>query len=243
MGQSGSTPAGNLSLREIKQACSGCSLRELCVPMGLAREDLERLDELVEREGPIPGGDHLFKLGQPFRELYAVRSGAFKSYVVDEEGREQVLGFHLPGELIGLDAIHPGKHRCEAVALDTSSVCVLPFDSLAELAQTVPSLQSTMFRLMSREISEKSELAADTRAEERIASFLMALSRRYKLRGYSATEFQLVMHRRDIANYLRLATETVSRVFKRFQEQDLIAVDRRQIKLLDRQRLEALAED
>lgn len=243
MTQSRTGTASELSLHALRQVCSSCSLRELCVPMGLPREDMDRLDELVERRGPFRGGEHLFRVGEPFSQLYAVRSGVFKSYALDEDGKEQVLGFHLPGELMGLDAIHPGTHRCAAMALDTAQVCALPFDELSELAQEVPALQATLFRLLSKEISDKSELAADHTAEQRIASFLLALSRRYKLRGYSAAEFVLTMHRRDIANYLRLATETVSRVFKRFQDSGWIAVDRRHVRLLDTDALKALIGD
>ena len=226
---------------ELRKMCSSCSLAELCLPVGLDRESLGRLDSLVTRDAPLHAGDHLYKKGDPFDALYAVRSGYLKSYTVDESGREQVLGFYLPGELLGLDAIYPERHQCNAVALDTASVCRLPYEDLSTLAGQVPGLQKQMFRLLSKDIHDSHSLAGDFTAEERLAAFLLSLSARLKLRGYSPTHFMLAMPRRDIANYLRLATETVSRVFKRFQQEGLIAVDRRDIRLLDIERLDDLA--
>jgi len=201
--------------------------------MGLERDDVERLDELVSPEGPLRPGEHLYRVGDTFEALYAVRSGYLKTYIVDSSGREQVLGFHLPGELVGLDAIYPARHQCNAVALDTATVCRMPYDQLSDLAGRIPSLQRQMFRLLSRDIHIGHVLSGDFTAEERIASFLLGMSARLRQRGYSATHFILAMPRRDIANYLRLATETVSRVFKRFQDEGLIAVERRDVRLLD----------
>jgi CRP/FNR family transcriptional regulator len=185
-------------------------------------------------------GDHLFRVGDAFRALFAVRSGYVKTYVVDEAGQEQVLGFHLPGELVGLDAIYPQRHQCNAVALDTMTVCEMPYAEITRLASEVPSLQQQMFRLMSKDIGSAFMLAGDHTAEERLAAFLMSLSQRLKLRGYSDTHLVLAMPRRDIANYLRLATETVSRVLTRFEKDGLIAVERRDIRILDAARLREL---
>lgn len=230
----------DLQLR-LRKHCSNCSLAELCLPMGLDKVDVERLDTVVAPEGPMHEGDHLYRRGDGFKALYAVRSGYLKTYIIDEGGREQVLGFHLPGELVGLDAIYPDRHQCNAVALDTATVCKMPYEQLSELAAKIPSLQKQMFRLLSKDIHTTQMLSGDHTAEERLAAFLMDLSARLKLRGYSSTHFILAMPRRDIANYLRLATETVSRVFKRFQQEKLIAVDRRDIRLLDVDRLNELA--
>lgn len=230
----------DLQLR-LRKHCSNCSLAELCLPMGLDKTDVERLDTVVTPEGPLQEGDHLYRKGDNFRALYAVRSGYLKTYIIDEGGREQVLGFHLPGELVGLDAIYPDRHQCSAVALDTATVCKMPYEQLSELAAKIPSLQKQMFCLLSKDINTGHVLSGDHTAEERLAAFLVDLSARLKLRGYSATHFILAMPRRDIANYLRLATETVSRVFKRFQQDKLIAVDRRDIRLLDIDRLNELA--
>jgi CRP/FNR family transcriptional regulator len=234
-------PQRTVDLHHVKRVCGTCSLADLCLPMGLDRDDVELLEGLVAPSGPVHADDHLFRVGDPFRALYAVRGGYFKTYLVDESGREQVLGFHLPGELIGLDAIWPEKHQCNAVALDTASVCALPWQEVTKLATQVPSLQQTMFRLLSRDIAEAHHLAGDMTAEQRIATFLHSLSARLKARGYSETHLTLAMPRRDIANYLRLATETVSRVFTRFEKDELIAVDRRDVKLLDVERLRRIA--
>ncbi|MDX1442317.1 MAG: fumarate/nitrate reduction transcriptional regulator Fnr [Gammaproteobacteria bacterium] len=225
----------------LKKRCSNCSLSELCLPMGLDRIDVEQLDDVVDQSSPMHAGDHLYRKGDGFKALYAVRSGYLKTYIVDETGREQVLGFYLPGELVGLDAIYPEKHQCNAVALDTATVCELPYEKLSDLAEHLPSLQKQMFRLLSKDITSSQALTGDFTAEERLAAFLLGMSARLKVRGYSPTHFLLAMPRRDIANYLRLATETVSRVFKRFQKEGLIEVDRRDIRLLDLERLDAIS--
>lgn len=232
-----STPQRAIDIKQIKHACSTCSLAELCLPMGLTKVDVGKLEGLIAPHAPLHADDHLFRVNDPFRAIYAVRGGCFKTYLVDESGREQVLGFHLPGELIGLDAIWPEKHQCNAVALDTASVCELPFSDVSHLAAQIPSLQQTMFRLLSRDIAESHALAGDLTAEQRIAAFLLSLSTRLKARGYSDSHLTLAMPRRDIANYLRLATETVSRVFTRFEKDGLIAVDRRDVRLLDLDKL------
>lgn len=223
-------------------ACSKCSLSQLCLPTGLGQDDLERMDALVSRSQPLHEGDHLFRVGEAFDTVFAVRSGSFKTYTVDAEGREHVLGFHLPGELMGLKAIYPKRHFANAMALDTATVCTLPFDQLNALSHEIPGLHDQMMRIMSKDLAEAAVLAADFTAEERLAAFLTGLSRRYVQRGFSAQEFNLTMSRRDIANYLRLAPETVSRVFARFEKDGLIAVERRSVRLLDPERLHVMAQ-
>lgn len=226
-----------VDLQQLRQACSRCSLAELCLPVGLSQKDMERLDALVKPSSPLHAGEYLYRVGDPFKSLYAVHSGYFKTYAYDDSGREQVLGFHLPGELMGLGAIYPDHHVANAVALDTATVCRLQYSELSALAAQIPSLQKQLFRLMSKDIRGLQALSGDYTAEERLASFLMSLSSRLHLRGYSAAEFLLAMKRRDIANYLRLATETVSRVFAKFQEDGLISVERREVRILDLPRL------
>ncbi|HEU5398584.1 MAG TPA: fumarate/nitrate reduction transcriptional regulator Fnr [Gammaproteobacteria bacterium] len=221
-------------------ACSSCSLARICLPLGLNKAELERMDGIVARAPVAHEGDHLFRVGDAFKAVYAVRSGSYKSYTVDSEGREHVLGFHLPGEIMGLDAIYSERHACNAVALDTAAVCILPYSELSALSGKIDNLRTQMFRLMSKDIADTAALAGDFTAEERIASFLVDLSRRFQLRGFSAAEFNLNMSRRDIANYLRLAPETVSRVLARFEKSRLIAVVRREIRLLDMARLQEL---
>lgn len=237
--------SGNVSsLRDVTRApartqvaCSQCSLGELCLPRGLSDEEKARFEQIVQRSRPIQPGEYVFRTGDEFRTVGSVRTGCFKSYVIDREGQEQVLGFHLPGELIGLDAIHAGLHMANVVALDTSAICSLGFDSVSSMARTMPDLQQELFRVMSQRISELETIAGDLSADQRIALFLLSLSHRFSRRGYSGTEFILAMSRRDIASYLRLATETVSRVLARFQKRGLIEVDRKQVKLLDLKQL------
>jgi CRP/FNR family transcriptional regulator, anaerobic regulatory protein len=230
-----------ISLQRAKDTCVHCSLGQFCLPQGLHPKEMEELDDIVEHSPTMEGGKHLFRAGDEFRSLYAVRSGSYKTYALTQEGEEQVLGFHLPGELVGLDAIYPGRHPSSAVALDTSSVCMLPYAQLSDLASKIPSLQHQVFKLLSKNITQSHALAGDLTAEERLASFLVGLSRRNEQRGYSAARFRLAMPRRDMGNYLRLATETVSRVFRRFQDEELIRVDRREIEVLDEKRLAELA--
>jgi CRP/FNR family transcriptional regulator len=222
-------------------ACSRCALGELCLPRGLTADETERFEQIVHRSRPIQPGEHIFRSGDEFRSVAAVRTGCFKSYVIDHEGQEQVLGFHLPGEIIGLDAIHTGTHTANVVALDTSAICGLTFESVSSMARHMPELQSELFRVMSQRISELETIAGDLSADERIAIFLLSLSDRFSRRGYSEKEFILAMSRRDIASYLRLATETVSRVLARFQKSGIVSVDRKQVKLLDRDELQGLA--
>ena len=237
---SGTAPVSQLNLYQLRRTCGTCSLQELCLPMGLPHDDMRRLEALIGPRGPIGDGDHLFRVGDPLRSLYAVRGGFFKTYLVEESGREQVLGFHLPGELIGLDAIWPQKHQCNAVALSMASVCELPYGALSDLSQKLPGLQQSMLRLLSKELALSHSLAGDFTAEERVAGFLLSLTSRMKLRGLSGTNLTLAMSRRDLANYLRLATETVSRVFSRFEQEGLIAVDRREVTLRDPEKLARL---
>src|SRR5579863_5878551 len=156
-----SSPASTDLRADVHKACSACSLSELCLPMGLNHQDLERMDSIVARSEPMHEGDHLFRVGDGFKSIYAVRVGSYKSYTVDSEGREHVLGFHLPGELLGLDAIYPGQHRCNAIALDTAAVCVLPYEDLDRLAGQIDGLRAQLFRLMSKDISGAAVLAGD----------------------------------------------------------------------------------
>lgn len=222
-------------------ACSRCALGELCLPRGLTPDETERFEQIVHRSRPIQPGEHLFRAGDEFRSVASVRTGCFKSYVIDHEGQEQVLGFHLPGEIIGLDAIHSCKHVANVVALDTSAVCGLTFDTVSGMARHMPELQNELFRVMSQRISELETIAGDLSADERIAMFLLSLSERFSRRGYSDKEFILAMSRRDIASYLRLATETVSRVLARFQKAGVVKVDRKQVQILNIDELKVIA--
>lgn len=236
--------ATNVSeLSGLKVACKDCSLFQLCLPVGLGEPDLALLDRVIKRRHVLKRGEYLFRPGDPFVFVYAVRSGSIKTYTPIRDGTEQVTGFHLPGELLGLDAINTETHQCGAVALETSSVCELPLNRLEELGDMITNVQRQMLRIMSKQILHDQALQVllcKGSAEERLAALLLSLSNRYKRRGFSATEFDLSMSRQDIASYFGLAEETVSRLFSRFQEQGLIEVTRKHVRLRDLPRLASM---
>ncbi|OOG22960.1 transcriptional regulator FNR [Thioalkalivibrio denitrificans] len=237
-------PNNIIDLHGLKQACSSCSLHDLCIPMGVSDQELEALERIINRRRPLHRGDYLYRPGDSMEALYAVRSGSVKTSALSDDGQEQVTGFHLPGELLGLDAISDGTHPCAARALETTSVCEIPFERLEELAGRIPGLQRQLFRIMSREIQSDEHLMtllAKKSSDARLAAFLLSLSSRFGKRGFSRQEFNLTMSRNDISNYLGLAVETVSRLFTRFQENGLLAVDRKLVKILDMDRLHQVA--
>ena len=221
--------------------CSTCAFSDACMREGFNRAQLRDLHVLVEHVGPFSPGDHLFREGDPFTAIAAVRAGTVKTYVVDAQGREQVQGFFLPGEVIGLNAIHNERYPANAAALDTVVLCRFSFPQMAMLATRLPGLQLHLFRLLSQNIDKAALFAGDFSADERLAAFLITLSRRYAARGFSGRIFSLTMARADIANYLRLAPETVSRVLRRFQNDGLLRIERREVELLGRERLDQLA--
>ena len=221
--------------------CSTCAFSDACLSNGYQKSDLDDLHVLVEHVGPYPADAMIFREGDPFNAIAAVRAGMVKTSVTDAQGREQVLGFYLPGEIIGLNAIHAERYPCNAVAVDTVMLCRFSFSQMASLATRMPGLQQQLFKLLSADIGKAALLAGDFSAEERMAAFLISLSRRYAQRGFSARRFQLAMARTDIANYLRLAAETVSRVLRRLQDDGILKVDRRELEIIDMERLQQLA--
>ncbi len=221
--------------------CSTCAFSRACMAQGLDKGGLKNLHMLVEHVGPLAPGAHVFRAGEPFVAIAAVRSGVVKTCRVDREGREQVLGFHVPGEIIGLSAIDGERYPCDAVALDEVQLCRFSFPKIALLATQLPGLQLELFRLMSRDIGHAERLSGDHSADARIAAFLVDLSRRLARREDAPAQFELTMARTDIGNYLRLAPETVSRVLRRFQDNGLIAVRRRDVELLRDDSLKSLA--
>ena len=221
--------------------CSTCAFSSACISQGYDKSSLQDLHVLVDHVGPFPEGSELFREGDPFEAIAAVRVGTVKTRVIDRDGNEHVLGFHFPGEVIGLNAIDGHRYPCDAVALDTVMLCKFSFPKISILATRVPGLQRELFRLLSRDIGRAALLAGDWTADQRMAAFLVGMSRRLSARGFSATRFQLTMARTDIANYLRLAPETVSRVLRRMQDEGLLTVDRRGVELLDSGRINALA--
>ena len=221
--------------------CSTCAFSQACMDEGMDKASLGELHVLVEHVGPFHAGEHIFREGDPFEAIAAVRAGTVKTSVLDRDGYEHVHGFHLPGEVIGLNAIDGDRYPCDAVALDTVMLCRFSFPKISVLATRLPGLQRQLFRLLSRDIGRAALLAGDWSADQRMAAFLVGVSRRLAARGFSPNRFQLTMPRTDIANYLRLAPETVSRVLRRFQEDGVLRVERRELELLDRDALDALA--
>jgi CRP/FNR family transcriptional regulator len=231
------------TLELVKTACSNCNLRELCLPLGLNDLELARVDELISSRKRLKRGEHLYRAGQPFDAIYAIRSGFFKTDILVEDGRDQVTGFQMTGELLGLDGISSEAHTCNAVALEDSEVCTIPFSQLEGMSREIHTLQHHFHKVMSREIVRDHGvmmLLGMMRAEERLAAFLLNLSQRFTARGYSPAEFNLRMTREEIGSYLGLKLETVSRGFSRFQEDGLIAVQQKHVRILNTQGLKKL---
>ncbi len=220
----------------IKVACSNCNLRELCMPVGLNAGELNRIDEIVATRHQVKRGATLFSNGEKFTSLYAIRTGFFKTCVTTEDGRDQVTGFQMAGEVIGLDGIVSDHHTCDAVALEDAEVCVMPFDRIEELSREVTALQRHMHKIMSREIVREHGvmlLLGSMRAEERLAAFLLNLVQRLHARGFSQSELLLRMTREEIGSYLGLKLETVSRTFSKFVEDGIVEVKQRHVRILN----------
>lgn len=238
-----SIPIQPLNIERLRVACSTCGLKELCLPVGLTGPELDRVDELVHVRRTTKKGQSIYRSGETFDALYAVRSGFFKTTILSEDGRDQVTGFYMGGEIIGMDGISTDRHTCDAVALEDSEVCVIPFAHLEHLSREVPALQTHFHKVMSREIVRDHSvmmLLGSMRAEERLAAFLVNLSQRFVTRGFSPSEFYLRMTREEIGSYLGLKLETVSRVFSKFQEQGLISVQQKHVRIIDIPRLRQL---
>ena len=222
-------------INRLRVACSNCNLRELCLPVDLTPAEMVRLEELSNQKRSFTTGDYLYRSGDRFKSLHAIRSGSFKTRVLHEDGREQVTGFLMAGEIIGLEAISTDAHTCEALAMEDSEVCELPYAKLAELSREIPSLQRHLHKIMSREIVRDQGimlLLGSMRAEERLAAFLLNMSQRNAIHGMSATQLRLRMSRLEIGSYLGLKLETVSRAFSHFQDEGLIQVKARAVEIL-----------
>ena len=232
-----------VDIGQLRVACSSCSLRELCLPAGFKAQEMEKIDGLVNQRRRVLKGEHLYRAGSPLAALYAIRSGFMKSCVLHEDGREQVAGFHMMGDLLGMDAIGGGSHMSDTMALEDSEVCEMPFPVLERLSREFPPLQQQLHRIMSREIVRDHGvmlLLGSMKAEERLAAFLLNLSQRFAARGYSPTEFNLRMTRQEIGSYLGLKLETVSRAFSSFHRHQLIEVRHRHLRILDPSGLRAV---
>ena len=227
-----------------KISCQQCSISQLCLPVSLAEAEVEHLDSIIKRNRPLHRGEHLFRAGENFQSLFAIRAGSLKTYTVSPDGEEQITGFHLAGEVIGLDAVYRQSHPSFAMAMETTMVCELPFEQLEELSGSIPGLRQQLLKVMSREILEDQELLLllnKKNAEERLAAFLINLSTRYARRGRSAQRFLLPMTRGDIGNYLGLTIETVSRLFTRYQKAGLIQANGKEVTILEMKTMSEMA--
>lgn len=229
------TPIVPLNSNTIRVACSNCNLRELCMPLGLTEGELDRVDDLVAGRRRIKRGASLFRSGDQFTNLYAIRTGFFKTCVISEDGRDQVTGFQMAGEVVGLDGIVNDRHSCDAIALEDADVCLLPFDRIEELSTEIPGLQRHVHKIMSREIVREHGvmlLLGSMRAEERLAAFLLNLVQRLHARGFSQSELVLRMTREEIGSYLGLKLETVSRTFSKFVDEGIVEVKQRHVRIV-----------
>lgn len=224
--------------------CQHCGFSQLCLPYTLNDNELDKLDQIIQRKRPSHKGDHLFEAGKPLKALYAVRTGSFKTYTLSEQGEEQITGFHLPGDVIGFDAIGDQAHPSYAQALETAMVCEIPFDNLDQLLDHVPKLRQQLMRLMSQDIHGDQQmmlLLNRKTAEEKLAAFLINLAQRFGNRGFSRKEFRLTMTRGEIGNYLGLTVETISRLLGRFHKDELIHVDGKLIAITNMDELNKIA--
>jgi len=231
------------SARRFEVTCGNCNLRELCLPQALSKEDMTRFERVVYARRRLKQGEALFAAGDPFKAIYAIRSGFIKTSIVDGEGREQVTGFSMGGELLGLEGIGTGSYNGSAIALEDSEICVLPYALIEEMANELPSLQRRMNTVLAREIVRDHGvmmLLGSMRAEQRLATFLLNLSKRFTARGYSRSDFNLRMTREELGSYLGLKLETVSRLFSRFQENGLIEVQQKHVRIIDIPSLEKM---
>ncbi|MDT8281516.1 MAG: fumarate/nitrate reduction transcriptional regulator Fnr [Gammaproteobacteria bacterium] len=235
-----------IDIDHFKVSCQQCNLRELCFPHGMSDDEMSNMDAVVDQPRPIHKNDYLYHDGDDTHAIYAVRSGCVKTMTESASGEEQIVGFHLPGELLGFDGFADNTHTCNAVALETSSVCELPLENLENLCHKLPGLQKQMRRIMGKEVAADHKmllLLGKMTSEERLASFLLSMSRRMEERRWKENEFNLSMPRQDIANYLGMAVETVSRLFASFQGEKIIVVDRRHITILNMDRLKRIVGD
>ncbi|TQV67814.1 fumarate/nitrate reduction transcriptional regulator Fnr [Exilibacterium tricleocarpae] len=225
-------------------SCGNCRLNSICLPISLHIDDIDKLDDIIQRSRPLQKGDYLYRANDEFVSVFAVRSGTVKAINITNDGQEQVTGFYLPGEIVGMDGLATNRHTNSAIALETTAVCEIPFTRLEELSIKIPSLQRHFFQLMSKEITSDQQLItllSKNSAEERVAALLVSISSRNQRRQLSSTAFRLPMSRADIGNYLGLTVETVSRVLSRFQKQGVLTVDKKEIEIVELGKLQAVA--
>lgn len=226
--------------------CKNCRLVDLCLPCGLQKIELEEFEAMVKNKAPLLSDQYLYRQDDECRSLYVVKTGSFRSFISSTDGAEQTIGFYLPGELMGFDAFQHGSFTSSSVALETSKVCELPLSQLNELCRLIPSLQAQMLRVLGKEIESDHNqilLLGHRSAKEKMAIFFLRLSHRYNVLGFSKTEFNLTMKRQDIANFLGITNETVSRLLTELHQQGIMTINRRNIKINNMNALKVLVED
>lgn len=226
-------------------SCSDCRLSAICLPLSVSTDELARIDSIIKRGRPLQKGDQLFQAGGAFTALYAVRAGALKTTSLTKGGQEQITGFYLPGEIVGLDGVAERQHTNTACALETSAVCEIPFNQLSTLSLELPKLQQHIFQILGREISHEQQqltLISKHTADERVAAFLLSWSARHERRQLSGRQLRLPMSRGELGNFLGLTIETVSRVISRMQKNGMLSVDKQTITIDDHRQLQQLAD-
>ena len=232
------------NIKNTKVDCNLCTLQQLCLPGSISEEDIRKLNRLIKRTQPLEKGDYLYQQGQKFHSIFVVRSGSLKSYTSSADGSEQIMGLYLPGEILGIGSMSSGTYQNTVCALETTSLCEIPFNQLESLTTAVPQLHHQLLNLMSDEMSNEYKtiyFLGKKTAQERLATYIYLISLRFKRRGFSANEFQLNLSRNDIANYLNLAVETVSRLFTQFQKNGIIQCEKKCIRIIAMDRLKELS--
>ncbi len=227
-----------------KHSCSECQHRHLCLPVAMDSRDIHKLDAIIQRSKVIHAGEHLYSDGENFTSIFAVHSGSIKTFIIDTDGVEHITGFYLPGEITGFDGIGSNSHGSNVVAMETSTACRIPFQPLVELAQKIPALQQHLFKLMGCQIATDFKIMfslGKQKAAARIATLLVSLSRRFGVRNYSSLSYRLPMSRMDIANFLGLTLETVSRTFGGLHRANIIHIHGRDLLISDPAQLEKLS--
>lgn len=235
-------------MAEIKSAfnasCQSCGLQRVCFPTGLIKNDIERLDKIVDRKTPLKKNQHLYQIGDKFSSLFAIRAGVIKLYSFSDSGEEVIHGFYLPGDVLGVDALASKVHMLNAIAVDTVSVCALPFDQLSDLSLKVPVLNQQIMHVMSKEVNEgrvHSEMLIKRNADQRVAQFIWNMAERYRQRGYVYDEFRLNVLHRDVAVYLGLTPETVSRILAKFHADNIVTWKKKEVHIHNERLLSELA--
>ena len=224
--------------------CKSCSLRSLCLPNGLSSKELEQLEDEIDKTVKVSKKQHIFKASDPINGIFAVKSGAVKTSIINSEGQEQILEFHLPGDLLGFDAFANDKHSCDAIALEDTLLCRLPMDVLDGLCAKLSGVRRVLMQQVGKEITHSQRLLlslGQLATEERLATYFLQLALHYQSRGFSKTEFILPMSRQDLSNYLGMAVETLSRILSRLSKENLIKIEQRKVIISDFEKLEALA--